>query len=360
MKAMQVDGSVQGMELLSNPQRVQVGRTPHEVVYRRGALTLRRYLPLDGSSHGNGGGPSGGKRPVTPLLMVYALVNRPYILDLLPGRSVVEHFLSGGAEVYLIDWGAPDAGDRDRTLEDYIGGALHDCVQQVRHQSGAEQVSLFGYCQGGTFSAMYTALHPEQVRNLLLLAAPIDFEVDGLLNLWSKKEFFNVDKMVETYGNVPASVLNGAFAMLRPIYNLMDKYVQFSWSLLENRQSHGQAELFCAMEQWIADGIPQPGGVFREFVKGCYQENLLIQNRMKLGQRLVDLRSIRCPVLNIFAEGDHIVPPQSSRAFNTAISSQDKTLLPFAAGGHVGMTIGAHARSALWPKVVDWLVERSS
>jgi pimeloyl-ACP methyl ester carboxylesterase len=136
-------------------------------------------------------------------------------------------------------------------------------------------------------------------------------------------------------------------------------YERFSWSLMERRKSDAQTALFCAMGKWIADGVPQPGGVFREFVKGCYQENLLIQNRMKLGRRRVDLKKIRCPVLNIFAEGDHIIPPQSSRAFNTAISSPDKTLLPFPAGGHVGMTVGAQAGVALWPRVVGWLAERS-
>jgi polyhydroxyalkanoate synthase len=338
--------SAKGLELLSNPQGVKVGRTPCEVLYREGKLTLKHYLPQK------------EERVSTPLLMVYALVNRPYILDLLPGRSVVEHFLKGGIEVYLIDWGIPDEGDRDRTLEEYISGSVHNCVRQAKEAAGTEQVSLFGYCQGGTFSVMYTALYPEQVKNLILLAAPIDFEAEGLLNLWSKKEYFDVDKLVDTYGNIPPSVLNIAFAMLRPIYNTIDKYVQFWWSLAENTTSDEKIELFCAMEKWIWDGISHPGEVFREFVKGCYQENLLIQNRMKLGQRLIDLKKIRCPVLNIVAEGDHIIPPKSSRSFNEVISSKDKTVLS-SPSGHVGMTVGTQAQKTLWPKAVNWLVERS-
>jgi polyhydroxyalkanoate synthase len=228
----------------------------------------------------------------------------------------------------------------------------------VKEEVGTEQVSLFGYCQGGTFSVMYATLYPEQVKNLILWAAPIDFEVDGLLNLWSKKEYFDVDKLVDTYGNVPAWVLNGAFAMLRPIYNYVDKYVQFSWSLAENSVNDENIELFLAMEKWLSEGIPQPGETFREFVKGCYQENLLIQNRMKIGRRLVDLRRIQCPVLNVIAESDHIIPPKSSRSFNEVIASKDKTVLGFPAG-HVGLTVGGQAQRALWPKVVDWLAERS-
>lgn len=338
--------SAKGMGLLVNPGDVKVGRTPHEVIYRDGKLTLKHYIPQ--------------KKEIasTPLLMVYALVNRPYILDLLPGRSAVEHFLERGIDVYLIDWGVPDDGDRDSTLDQYISGYIHDCVQQVKEAAHTGQVSLFGYCQGGTFSVMYTALFPDQVKNLLLWATPVDFESDGLLNFWSKKEYFDVDNLVDTYGNVPAWVLNGAFAMLRPIYNLVDKYVQFSWGLAENNLVDEKIELFLAMEKWIADGIPQPGEVFREFVKNCYQENLLIQNRMKLGQRLIDLKNIRCPVLNVIAEADHIIPPDSSRSFNKVIASKDQSVLGFPSG-HVGLTVGSQARTALWPKAVDWLVERS-
>jgi polyhydroxyalkanoate synthase len=146
--------------------------------------------------------------------------------------------------------------------------------------------------------------------------------------------------------------------MLRPIYNLMDKYVQFSWSLSQNGLNDEKIELFLAMERWLSEGIPQPGEVFREFVKACYQENLLIQNRMRLGQRLIDLRKIQCPVLSIVAEDDHIIPPKSSRAFNEVIASKDQMVFGFPSG-HVGLTVGSQARTALWPKVVQWLVDRS-
>lgn len=339
--------SPKGVGLLSNPKSVKVGQTPHEVVYKKDSLTLKHYLPRT-------------KRVAsTPLLVVYALVNRPYILDLLPERSVVAQFLDGGIDLYLIDWGVPGEGERDRTLSDYISGSIHDCLQAVKHVAGSEQVSLFGYCQGGTFSAIYTALHPKEVKNLILLAAPFDFSVNGLLNLWSKKTYFDVDKLVDTYGNIPASILNSAFIMLRPIYNGVDKYVQFSWSLSQNSTgSDEKIEMFCAMEKWLSDGIPHPGEVFREFVKGCYQDNLLIQNKMRVGKERVNLKNIQCPVLSLIAEGDHIIPPESSRAIHDGIASTDQTVLGFASG-HVGLTVGAGARKTVWPKAVQWLVERS-
>ncbi len=177
--------SSKGIELCAFPTQVEVGRTPMEVVYREGKLKLLHYLPQTGQ-----------RRPI-PLVIVYALVNRPYILDLLPGRSVVEHFVKGSVEVYLIDWGVPDQADYWNTLGDYIAGYIRRCVGRVKALTGASQVSLLGYCQGGTFAAIYTALYLEQVKNVILMATPIDFGVSGgLLNLWSRKEHFDAEKLV--------------------------------------------------------------------------------------------------------------------------------------------------------------------
>ncbi len=335
------------LAMLCSPWRVTVGRTPAEIVYREGKVRLLRYVPQ--------------VTPTCPtsLVLVYALVNRPYILDLLPGRSIVEHFLKGGLEVYLIDWGVPDQAERWLTLADYIAGYLHRCVEQVKARSGAKAVSLFGYCQGGTFAAIYTALYPESVRNLLLLAAPIDFGAEGgLLEFWSKKDFLNVDKLVDTFGNIPPWLLSSTFVMVRPLYYLLDKYVRFAWSVLENQADDASVEEFLAIEKWLADGIPHPGEVFREFVKGCYQENRLIRNELKIGSHIVDLRRITCAVCNIVPMEDHVIPPQSSLAFNTIIASQDEGCILFPAT-HLGASVGSRAAGELWPRVVGWLQARS-
>jgi polyhydroxyalkanoate synthase len=276
-----------------------------EVVYREGKLKLLHYLPQTGQ-----------RRPI-PLVIVYALVNRPYILDLLPGRSVVEHFVKGSVEVYLIDWGVPDQADYWNTLGDYIAGYIRRCVGRVKALTGASQVSLLGYCQGGTFAAIYTALYLEQVKNVILMATPIDFGVSGgLLNLWSRKEHFDAEKLVDTFGNIPPWILNSAFVMLKPIHYGFDKYVRFWWSLLENTADDASVEEFVAIEKWLADGIPHPGEAFREFVEACVQDNRLIRNELKIDSRIADLRQITCSVCNLIAEKDHIIPPQSSRAFN--------------------------------------------
>lgn len=339
--------SPKGVGLLGSPRSVKVGQSPAEVVYREGKVKLLHYLP------------QASQRYPVPLLMVYALVNRPSILDLLPGRSVVEHFLKSGFEVYLIDWGFPDQADRWNSLADYITGSLHRCVEAVKGFAASPQVSLLGYCQGGTFAVIFTALYPDQVKNLILMAAPVDFRVEGgLLNVWSKREYFDVDKLVDTFGNIPAWTLNSAFAGLRPVYYTFDKYVRFGWSLAEGKADDVSVEQFLAIDKWLAEGIPHPGEVFREFVRSCYQDNRLIQNRLLVGSRVVDLRQITCSVCTLIAEKDHIIPPRSSQALMEAISSQDTGSLSFP-GGHIEMVVGPRAGVEFWPRAVQWLQARS-
>lgn len=335
-----------GRELLLDPRQVRVGQTPSEVVYSHDKLRLLHYLPQ---------GPSAAR---TPLLMVYALINRPYILDLLPGRSVVEHFVRRGFDVYLLDWGVPDEAERFLTLHHYINRYLHGCIRQVKALTGAPKVSLLGYCQGGTFTAIYTALHPNEVKNLMLLAAPFDFSVQGILHLWARKEYLDVDKLVDTYGNIPPWLLSTSFTMLRPVQNLLDKYVHFFQDLSEDRMDDGKLEQFLAVEKWLAESIPHPGEVYREFVKGLYQENRLMRGQLRLNGTRVDCKKIKCPILNIIAEEDHIIPPDASRPFNAATGSKEQTTLAYRTG-HVGLSIGSAAQRVLWPKAVEWLAARS-
>ncbi|MBI2071138.1 MAG: alpha/beta fold hydrolase, partial [Elusimicrobia bacterium] len=175
-----------------NKDRVEVGLTPHDVVYEEGKLRLLHYRAQSKKV----------LRP--PLLVVYALVNRPYILDLRPGRSVIEALVKGGVDVYLIDWGAPDLADRYLDLDDYVSGLIPRCAERAMKRAGTDKVSMLGYCMGGTLSTMFAATHPGWVKNLILMAAPIDFHVrEGLLNLWSDARNYDVDQLVDAYGNVP-------------------------------------------------------------------------------------------------------------------------------------------------------------
>ncbi len=323
---------------------VKVGTTPHEVVFTENKLRLLHYIPV------------AEKVLPTPLVMVFALVNRPYILDLQPGRSVVEVLLKGGIDVYMIDWGIPGDEDKHQNLDFYINKYMRGVVKRVRKISNSDKVSILGYCMGGTMSVIYTALHPEDVKNLVIMATGIDFKAskEGLLNLWGDKSYFNVDKFVDAYGNAPAEYLQSIFLFMKPIENLVTKYVTF-YERLDDKKL---VENFLAMEKWLNDNIPVPGEVFREFIKYCYQENLLVENKLKIKGRIVDLRKIKCPVLNLIAEKDHLVPPSTSIVLENLISSKDKETIIFPSG-HIGLSVSSKALKELWPRVAGWLAKRS-
>jgi polyhydroxyalkanoate synthase len=288
--------------------------------------------------------------------VVYALVNRPYILDLKVNRSVVAHFINGGFDTYLVDWGVPTHADRHLTFDDYINGYLLNVLDYVRERTGVERVNVLAYCMGGTISAMFTALHPERIRNLILMAAPIDFaNQDGLLGIWTRGENFDVDKFIDAFGNCPADFLQTSFLLLRPVGNLIEKPINF----YENMHDDKFLDDFLTTETWLNDNIPVPGEIYREFVKYLYQRNLLTQNRMPVGKHIVNLQNITCPVLNIMAGKDDLVPCSQGTPFTDLVGSKDRKTILLNGSGHVGLAIGARAQKEVWPQACEWLAERS-
>jgi polyhydroxyalkanoate synthase len=323
--------------------QVEKGATPSEVVFQYDGLKLLRYQ---------------GPRPAkyrTPLLFVFALVNRPYILDILPNKSVVAHFVKAGFDTYLIDWGKPTYADRHLNLNSYVNGYLRRVVRYLQESTSSPQVNVLGYCMGGTMSSMFTALHPQLVKNLILLAAGIDFSTrEGLLNLWTDPRYFDVDAFVDAMGNCPAEYLQACFLMPKPVRNLLAKQV----ALFEKLDDKKYVDEFLTMETWLNDNVPVAGEVFREFVKCLYQQNLLVQNRLSVGKRTVNLKNITCPVLNLMAEQDDLVPAAQSRPFNDLVGSEDREAIALPTG-HIGLAMGSAAQRELWPRAVKWLQERS-
>jgi polyhydroxyalkanoate synthase subunit PhaC len=329
---------------ISRDWEAKVAQTPHEVVYEEGKIRLLHYKAQ-------------GKRLYdTPLLIVFSLINRSYVLDLKPGKSIVEKMVQAGYDVYLIDWGIPGSGDQFLTIDDYVNRFMYRMVEYIKEHAEVEQISMLGYCMGGTMAAMYAALNPDSIKNLLLMAAPFDFSKgEGLLYLWADKEHFNVDKLVESMGNIPPWFLQSAFTMLKPMQNMVDKYVKF-YENMENKQF---VDDFLTLEYWLNDNVPLSGQVYRQFVKDCFHDNLLIQNKLRLGSHRVDLGDIKCPVLSIIAAHDHLVPPESSQSVNAVIGSKDKETIEFPSG-HIGLSVSGRAMKDLWPKVAEWLGARST
>lgn len=324
--------------------RVRVGSTPHDVVYEEDTLRLLRYR-------------NDNVVYQEPVLICYALVNRPYILDLQPARSVVAQLVRKGFNVYLIDWGVPTAADRSMRLHDYVCGLMKHVGDFVRADSGSETFHLFGYCMGGAMSAMYTSAFPEAVRTLTLMAAPIDFSGDtGLLGLWTKEAYFDVDRLIDAYGNCPPALLQGAFLMMKPVQNFVEKYTAF-W---ENLHDEKYLENFFAMEQWTNDNIPVAGETFREFVKCLYQRNELVKGEFRLRHDVpVKLDRITCPLLLLTADFDHLVPKECTLGIRPHVRSSDVRAMSIPAG-HVGLATSSKAHRQFWPEAAAWLAEHST
>jgi len=334
-----------GVEILSHlrEEDIQIGVTPKEEVYQEDKVVLYRFTPKVEHSLN------------IPILIVYALANRPYIVDLHEQRSFVANLLKLGIDVYLIDWGYPSRADRWLTLDDYINGYINNCVDVVRDRHNLDQINLLGICQGGTFSLCYSSLYPEKVKNLIAMVTPVDFHIkQGLLNVWGGctlgSQAIDVDLMVDVLGNIPGDFLNLEFLMLKPFQLGVEKYI----NLLDTIDRSDKLIDFLRMEKWIFDSPDQAGEAYRQFMKDFYQGNKLIEGQIEIGGKRVDLGSIHIPILNIYAQQDHLVPPASSLALEKYIGSQDYTVRSFPVG-HIGMYVSSKVQQSLPPTIVDWL-----
>ena len=302
---------------------------PHKVVFARGKASLWHF---DASTRSV-------KSP--PVLIVYSLVNRPYMADIDPERSVIRALLARGLDVYLINWETPTRDDRAHDLATYIEGELDSCVEFIRTSRLVEKITLLGICQGGTFSLCYGALHPEKIANLITTVTPVDFHTheDTLSNLLRNVD---VDALVDCCGNVPGEWLNATFMALKPLQLSQKKYLDW----IADADNDTATAMFFAMERWIFDSPALAGAAFREFARCFYHDNALIKGTLHLGGRKVSLAKLQIPILNIFARDDHIVPPAASRALRDCVRTQDYRELELP-GGHIGIYVGSKARNLL-------------
>ena len=339
---------ISGIESLARirDEDFQVGVTPKEEICREDNVVLYRFTPLV-------------EQPFRiPILIVYALVNRPYMVDLQEDRSLVRNLLKLGMDVYLIDWGYPSRGDRWLTLDDYINGYIDTCVDAVREWYGGEQLNLLGICQGGTFSLCYSALYPEKVKNLITMVTPVDFHVnEGMLNLWAGctpgRPNLDIDRLVDAFGNIPGEFMNSGFLMLKPFQLGIRKYLE----LIDVADNEEKLINFLRMEKWIFDSPDQVGEAYRQFMKDFYQGNKLIHGQVRIGKKPVDLRKVVMPVLNIYAEEDHLVPPASTVALEKYVGTHDYTVRSFPVG-HIGMYVSGKVQRDLPPTIAEWIKTR--
>jgi polyhydroxyalkanoate synthase subunit PhaC len=333
--------SIKGLEYLSAGDPL-VGLTPKDVIHSRGTLKLYHYRPQSEEVYR------------IPVLLVMSLVSKPYILDLAPGQSLVEFLLKQGFDVYMIDWGVPRPEDRRLRLEDYVLEFMPECIGVVAEDSGENDVSIVGYCMGGLLSLMYAALHQDgPLRNLACFTTPVDFHGMELFRKWTDRRFFDVDKIVDTLGNVPPELLFASFDMLRPASRVAGRA-----RLWDNLWNDDFVRSFRLVDRWAADQIPFPGECFRQTMKDLQWDNKLINNEFELAGQAVRLSDVRVPLIHIVAEHDHIVPYEAAKQLVPKVGSKDKREVMLK-GGHVSLVAGGNAMYRLWPQLDAWLAERS-
>jgi len=281
------------------------------------------------------------------------------MVDLQENRSLVRNLLAEGIDVYLVDWGYPQKGDRWLTIDDHVNGYINNCVDFIRRQHKLKSINLLSICQGGTLSLCFTALHPEKVKNLITMVAPVDLHTrDGMLNLWSGcvhgPASMDVDLMVDALGNIPGDFMNFGYLMLKPFQLNVEKYI----GLADILDDEAKLINFLRMEKWIFDSPDQAGETFRQFLKDFYQDNKLIKGEFELGGQRVDLKNITMPVLNLYAEQDHLVPPASTIVLEKYVNTDDYTVRSFPVG-HIGMYVSGKVQRDLPPTIGNWLKERA-
>ena len=337
-----IQRNIKGLDFLTSAAPA-VGQTPKDEIHRRGTLSLYHYRPMVDEIYR------------VPVLMVMATTNRAYIFDLAPGQSMVEYLLLKGYDVYVMDWNAPRPDEKRLRIEDYVLDFIPDSVRRVQEDSGEEDVTIAGYCMGGVLSTLYAALHPDgPMKNLALFTTPIDFSRMKLFHAWSDRRYFDVDRLIDTVGNVPPEMLFASFDMLRPAGRSAG-VVQL-WDNMANDEFVKSYRMF---DRWGAEMLPLAGEYFRQTVKELMWDNKLYKNELVLGGRKVLLASIKVPVLHALAQHDHIVPYEAGQPLIANIGSADKEEVVLK-GGHVSLAAGANAVRRLWPKLDDWLGVRST
>ena len=327
--------------------KVPIAQTPKQLVWTLNKAKLYRYVPVL---------PKEKRHPV-PLLLVFALMNRPYILDLRPGHSFVEFMVNQGYDLFLLDWGSPGPEDKHLKFDDYTLEYMPRAIRKMKAIAGLKEFSMLGWCIGAILTTVYSALRAEDgLRNLILLTAPLDFSNKQGITFakWVDERFFDVDKVLAATGNMPGEMIDYGARALRPVDNYVLNYLKL-WDNLENPQV---VEAWKAMNTWVTDNVALAGAAFRQLVVDLYRNDRLMRGEWIIRGERVDLARIHANLLTVIAEGDHITPPCQSAAILSKVSSKDKELFRIP-GGHIGIMAGSSAHKITWPHLEHWLGPRS-
>jgi len=333
--------NIKGLGYLASPAPV-LGASPKDVLIQRGTMNLYHYRPMADEVYR------------VPLLLVMATTNRGYIFDMVPGQSLVEFLLKRGYDVFMLDWSPPRPDERHLRLEDYVLDFLPSAVERIAEETGEPDVTVVGYCFGGVLSVLWAALHADgPMKNLVTFTTPVNFKAMDMFQAWADRRFFDVDRLVDTFGCCPADLLYTSFDMLRPAGRIAGNI-----RLLDNLWNDEFVKSHRMFDRWASDMLPLAGEYFRQTTKALMWDNRLHEGTMEVGDRRVDLKAITTPFLHVAAEHDHIVPRAASAPLVTMVGSTDKEEVVLK-GGHVSLVAGGNAIRRLWPRLDSWLQERS-
>jgi polyhydroxyalkanoate synthase subunit PhaC len=319
-----------------------VGSTQKDVIHVRGTMNLYHYRAMSDEIYR------------IPILFVMATTNRGYILDMAPGQSLIEFLLKRGYDVYMLDWAALRADEKHLRIDDYVLDFIPDCIAKVQQDSGETDVTIIGYCFGGVLSTLYASLFPDgPMKNLVCFTTPVDFREMKLFQNFSDRRYFDVDKLVDSVGNVPPELIFSSFEMLRPASRAVSQV-----QLWENIWNDEYVKSYRMFDRWATDTLPLAGEYFRQTTKDLMWDNKLYKSTMTIGGRIADIANIKVPILHAVAEHDHIVPYDAAKPLIAKVGSTDKEEIVLK-GGHVSLVAGANAVKRLWPKLDSWLGERS-
>ncbi len=330
-----------GYNTLKSIEEVDVATTPKELVWSCDKVKMYHYIRET------------PPKTSIPVLVSFAIMNRHDVLDLQPDRSLMKKLLDEGLDIYIMDWGYPSKADRYLTMEDYILGYMNDAIDFVRKTHKVDKIHKMGICQGGLFSMIYAAIHPEKLKTLTTYVAPYDFTDTHCNMLYKWTKYVDADTMAETQGVISADMLNNAFSMLKPSMDIAKFF-----GVMEMMEDRDKLMNFLRMEKWKADCPDLSGEMYRKYIKDLFRDNKLIKGEFELDGQKVDLKKVTVPFLNVYATEDNIIPNYSTTAVMDHIGSKDKQLYAFP-GGHIGVFVGAKSQKELAPAVAKWVIERS-
>jgi polyhydroxyalkanoate synthase len=342
---------------------VVAGQLPYDLIHTEGLAQVRHYQALTEAEI-----PFGGTtltvakhKHTIPVVIVSPLAVNMLIYDLFPNRSFIKYLLAHGHDVYLIDWGKPSLKNASQTVSTYVKDWLPKCIEAVKQDSGAAQVSLHGWSMGGMLAALYAASSEKNdVRNLITLGTPVDGYANGAmgrnfrqLNKVMKLARLNLRKLPAPLAYAPGWVNVIGFKLLDPVSSIKG-YLNLAMQL-ENRQ---YVEQHANQAAFIDNLEAYPGAVIRDWTASIWLENETAKGRFTVGRDVVHLERITANLLCIAGRKDSLSNIPCCKAMMPLVSSTDKEFF-IGAGGHIGILAGREATATIWPKTADWLATRS-